>query len=320
LVQATNMGCIDQVVVVDDASDPPVIADDIRPAALPADKLVLLRQDVSLGPGPARNRALDHVETSHLIYVDADDLLTRELLDLWSDLTTYDQNNSEREFDLCLFKYADSRMSENGGYGQMPYDEKIWRSSGVAVGALCPLSRDQAATLAQIGNYPWNKIYRTEFLRESGARCSDTRVHEDIALHWHSLIKARHILTSDRVVLTHFVAPKGSRLTNLRGAERLLVFGPLAEISASLHASENAAFRIPYLQFCTDLLGWISDNIDPDLLASLYRQSAEFLTSLQTLEGLENISQSAPRLANRIDHIINTANELNIDVPHKGQP
>jgi len=291
---AAQLGCADRIIVVDDASDVPVTPADILPAGGTLDgKLTLIRNDQRRGPGACRNMGAAQVTTSHLLFVDSDDLITPELVGLMDDL-------SGKSFDFCLFKHADSRVEDDGGWGQTPYDEEIWQRAGVAVGALHKADPTQAGILSQTANYPWNKLYRTGFLRKSGARCTDILLHEDIELHWKSFLRARKILVSDRIGVIHFVIEDGDRLTQRRGAERLAAFGPLTEIAAQVRTRRGPEFNRPFLRFASDLLGWIKENLEPDLHPDLMRHVQAFL--LDQLDGQtpEELLPTDPYLAGQI--------------------
>jgi len=294
LAQAAVLGVFDRVVVVDDASEPPVIREAVCPlGAWPAGCFVLLRLEKPMGAGYARNTALEHVETEHVLFFDADDLMTPDLAALVSGL-------SERHFDFCMFKHADSRRKEWGGLGQMPLDEAHWRRAGVQVGAINSIGAVQAAALAQTANYPWNKIYRTSFLQEHGIRCSETLVHNDLELHWMSFFHGRDILVSDRVGALHFVASSGQRLTNRKGEERLAVFDPLDRLATAFRQGASRQLMDAFLHFVSGLFDWIRCNIAHDLRDRLDMAVRDFLLAHVDEERFAWLSRTDAVLARRI--------------------
>lgn len=260
---AAGLTCVAAAVVVDDGSDVP-----LDPGALAAAsgfdpaRLTLLRNDTAKGPGPARSRALAHVQTDHLLFADADDLVTPELDLLCADL-------AGQEFDFCLFQHHDSRADQEKRRGQMDWDMRFWEAAGVAAGALCAAPPAAAAQLVQTANYPWNKLYRTGFLRAHHIACSDIPLHEDVELHWRSFLRAETILTSDRLCAVHFVSHDGGRMTNRRGAERLQVFGPLTRIADEITQQGAGHLALPFARFALGLAAWIARNIAPEHRAEL---------------------------------------------------
>lgn len=276
LRRVAGLGCVAHVVVVDDGSETPLEAGDLCAASgLDCGCLTLFRHPAPKGPGAARNRALAAVKTDHMLFLDADDLPTRELPDLLRDL-------DGRQFDFCIFQHHDTRMEKEHTWGQTPHDQTLWRAAGTDLGALQPVGPAAAAHLARTANYPWNKIYRTAFLRDNGIGCSEILLHEDVELHWRSFVDAGTILASDRVGVIHFVHPGGGRLTNRTGPERLDLFEPLGRIAADIEARIEAGtetgagdgFALAFHGFAIGLFDWIAGNLEAahhDRFAALVR-------------------------------------------------
>lgn len=240
-----------QIVIVDDGSDPPI------ETQIDLADVVLLRHETSLGAGVARNRALAKVATEYLLYFDSDDLLCVDEFDrLVAAL------GRAGAFDLCLFKHCDSRLARAGLWSQPDWDERFWTAAGFGLGALAEAPLKIRPLLARTANYPWNKIYRTDFLLDHGLGCAETMLHEDIALHWGSLIAAERMLVSDRVCAWHDIRRGSGQHHDRRGAERFQVFAALEP------AVENALVAgsdwIPAIaDFGLGLVDWAAGQIDP---------------------------------------------------------
>ena len=233
-----------QIVVVDDGSDTPVQAADVT----------LIRHDRPLGPGPARSAGLAQVTAPYVLFIDSDDLPTAELVPLLADLA------GAGPFDLCLFKHVDSRVANFGHWGQPPAEEAHWQRAGLAIGALRDAPRDSWPDLAQTTNYPWNKVYRTAFLRDHDIRCADVTLHEDIAMHWQSFLHATRILTSDRPCVWHLIDPDAARQSNRNGPERLALFDALAPVVA---ADLPPDLRVAFARFVLALTDWARGVVAP---------------------------------------------------------
>ncbi|PCH75600.1 MAG: glycosyl transferase [Rhodobacteraceae bacterium] len=293
------------VVVVDDGSDVPVSAESLLEiSGLPADHLTLLRHDTALGPGAARNRALQHVATDHMLFMDADDLPTRELGHLLCDLDGQD-------FDFCMFQHHDTRLEREHSWGQTAHDQTLWQAAKVDVGALTPVAPAAATQLARTANYPWNKIYRTGFLCDHRIGCSEIMVHEDIELHWRSFLKARpemgRILASDRIAMIHMFHEHGARLTNRTGPERLAVFEPLERISAEIDSDMGhlGHFARPFHRFTIGLFDWIWHNLDPALRPQFTALVQRFRHAHIPPALLDDITRTDPALVARVlDHLV----------------
>lgn len=275
LAVARRLGCFSQIVVVDDGSDTPVT---------PEADVTLIRHDTPQGGGTARNVGLKQVRAEHVLFFDADDLITDDLTDLLADLGGH--LAAAGSFDVCLFKHADNRVAAEPRWGQPDWDEALWARAGHAVGALAPARPGALPILAQTANYPWNKIYRTAFLRDHGIGCADTAVHQDIPLHWLGFLAGRLVLVSDRICAWHRVTAAGGRLTNRSGAERLQVFQALAPVAAAVGEADDPAWGAALAAFTLGLTDWIAARIDPAHLDALRAGERAFLTDIVTHSAL----------------------------------
>lgn len=265
LAQARAFNCFAQIIVVDDGSTPAV--------SLPRHPdISLLRHDQAKGGGVARNKGLTAVTAPHVLFFDADDLLTDDLPAL---LTTL---GGAGHFDFCQFKYADSRVQAECLRGHPDWDETFWEQAGLSVGHLRDAPPEVWPVLARTANYPWNKIYRTAFLRDHSIGCADTQVHQDIPLHWLGYLAATRILTSDRICAWHRVDAAGGRLTNRSGPERLEVFTALAPV---MDAADTAspAWQHALGAFVLGLIDWADTQIDPGLQPELRSKERAFLAT-----------------------------------------
>ena len=273
-----------EIIVVDDGSDP---------ALVPPEGVRLIRHDAALGPGPARNRGLAEVTAAHLLFFDADDRLTPELLPLLADLA------EAGRFDLCQFKYADGREARAGHWGQPGWDEHHWAQAGVLLGALSEVAPGRRPALAQTANYPWNKVFRTDFLRDSGIGCAATRLHEDIALHWGGHVAATRSLASDRICAWHEVRAGGMRQTNLAGPGRLDMIAAAEPAIAAVASHPDPAWRAALASFLLGLSLWAEERIGADIRPAWDRAVQGLFARLVADWGAE-IGDIDPDLAKRL--------------------
>ena len=283
-----------KVIVVDDGSSEPVDPGKLSKASgLESARLVLLHNERSKGAGAGRNQALKRAESRNLLFMDADDLPTRELGQLATSL-------KGKRFDFCLFQHHDTRCDQERRWGQIAWDQALWRAAKVESGALSPVGPEAAALLARTANYPWNKIYRTDFLREHAIGCTPILVHEDVELHWRSFLHAKTILASDRVCVVHRVAGEG-RLTDRRGPERLEVFPVLARLAAEIGTGPLA---LPFARFATGLCDWIAGNLREDCLPELATLSRTFLDRDLPESVRQALEAEEPELVSRVRGLV----------------
>ena len=163
-------------------------------------------------------------------------------------------------------------------WGMPAHDRDLWNAAGILPGALRSVGREAARWLVQTTNYPWNKIYRTEFLLRHQIRCSNLPVHNDIEMHWRSFLRAEDILSSDRIGVIHVVHEGGTRLTNRNGSERLQIFPQLTLISKEIRATDPKLFQEPFRAFLLMLFAWIEDTLQPQYRDEFRRLAKDFMS------------------------------------------
>lgn len=296
--QIRDLGIAAEIIVADDASDPPAAA--ALPDLAGDPRVIWLRSDGQRGAGHARNMGLARVTGDHVIFFDSDDLFLPGIAALLADLAAQDA-----PFDVCLFRHVDSRVRAAGGWGPLEADQRLWDAAGVTGAAPVPLDPRHVPTLVRIAAYPWNKVYRTAFLREAGIRCTEIPVHNDVELHWMSLMKAQRILVSARVCCEHFVHEAGRRLTNRSGAERFGVFAALDALYDELDRNPRAAeFAEPLAEFHTRLFGWIDGALEPALRAPFAAAARAWLRRRMTRPLFVLVALRNPGLAGRINRLL----------------
>lgn len=296
LAQILEFGLFSEVLVCDDASDlccsPAELGFDVAAAGI-----TYLRSARHRGAGHARNMGLEAVGSDHVMFFDSDDLLAPPLIELWRALET-----EEQPFDFCMFRHVDSRQRALGRPGPMEADQQLWESCGLLKAPPQEVGRQEVVQIAQVAAYPWNKIYRTDFLREEHIRCTEIPVHNDIELHWSGFIKARRILASGALCCEHFVAAGGNRLTNRRGAERLEVFQALDPLHGMLRQSHwGPEFLVAVTGFYTRLFDWILGTLEEELHGEFFCRVSAFLLRHHDEASMALIAARNPALAQRVN-------------------
>ena len=299
LKQVVALDIFEQIIVSDDASVPAKTPESLNLGHLKNHPgLLWLRSDAQRGAGHARNMALRRVTGEHVIFFDSDDLFLPEFADLLAEIESLD-------FDFCIFRHVDSRMRAEGNLAPLTSDDALWKSAGAMTAVPTALSLQGAKRLCRISAYPWNKVYRTGFLREANIRCTEIPVHNDLELHWMSFMKARRILTSKRVCCEHFVEDRGTRLTNRTGAERFEVFQALEALHDELeHNPHRLQFLEPFTESYVRLFKWIMDTLEPELRASFAVKVRQFLLRRMTVPLFTLIALRNPGLGARINQAL----------------
>lgn len=308
LAQIGDLDLFFEVIVVDDASETVMGPQTVPSSAALAEKIIWLRSEAQKGAGHARNMALEHVRGSHVIFFDSDDLFLPGFVDIVGHAASAValQEEGETPFDFMIFRHDDSRVLDAGGVGSFPAEETRWETIGASQDAsepfLVSLDTDETATLVRISAYPWNKIYRTDFLRDERIRCTEIMVHNDFELHWNSFICAKKILACREAGAIHYVIEDGLRLTNRRGSERLEVFQAFESVLARIFSKPETriVFLQPLLRFSWDLLGWINGRIDPTHTAELTTRTRRFFYEHLDTQSMTILAYADPALAGHI--------------------
>lgn len=293
---------ITQIVIADDASEPPCSAEQIGLGDAAADpRLIWLRSETQRGAGHARNIGLQQVTAPHVLFFDSDDILLPGVADLLADLA----RPETPAFDFCLFRHVDSRRRAAGAPGPLPSDQRLWDEIAVTETPAL-LSPGQAARICRISAYPWNKIYRTAFLRDCGIRCTEIMVHNDLELHWTGFLRGRHILASSRLCCEHFVHKSGQRLTNRSGAERLEVFQALEAVQTDIASAAGIAetYGDAATEFYLNLFRWIDGMLEPELRAPFHDKAQNFLRQQLSLPVFTLVALRDPGLALRLNQFL----------------
>lgn len=266
LGQVADLGIFSQVVVVDDGSepacDPRLLGfDEARLGA----RLTCLRINGRRGAGHARNMGLAQVTTGNVLFFDSDDHLSPGLDDIWRDHIA----DPDAIPDFTIFRHSDTRVEQaEGREGSFAAEERRW-DHAMGDDRTRLLDQRDRARLCAISAYPWNKIYRTDFLRRNAIDCSETPVHNDIRLHWLSFAHAGRVLATRRIGAVHVVGQRDHHLTTRRGAERFCLFGIIQDLLPRLRRKPlNPLLMRQFIHFTDNLCQWNLDQLEPALLAS----------------------------------------------------
>lgn len=301
LAQVAEMNIFAQIIVSDDASDEAVGPQSVNVASGLLDRVLWLRSDVQRGAGHARNLGLTQVTGSHVVFFDSDDLFAADFPQI-----VEQAKQQAEDFDFLIYRHDDSRLLDQGSQGTFSSEEKLWNTIGAGPDAKL-LSLEERQTLCTLAAYPWNKIYRTEFLRANRIGCTEIPVHNDIELHWNSFILADRVLACSLVGATHFVRDGGERLTNRRDADRLEVFQSFRGVMERLVQTKTTSqlgFMLPFARFCWRLLGWVRNSLDPVYLPELHRRSACFFLDHFDRNMITLIAFADPGLARKINRLV----------------
>ena len=278
------------IVVIDDASSDDTCSV-VEQYMSRHSNIRLLRNEANTGPGVARNRALMSIDSEYCMFHDADDTLVNGAVDILTSLM------DRADVDFAVFNYFILRnrgaVLEEGGIGA----EGTWQD---ALGGqeLAIVELDKAPNFLLMVNYPWNKIFRTSFIRRVNLRFSTARINEDILPHWAAFMHAGRFLAVNRKLTIHSLIAGSDQHTNVYDERRIAIFEALRETESIFE--RNKLFRDKYyhlfLYFKAGLLGWALSRVRPDL-RRIFDEHVTHSYRGFTDEDFKRIYQHSPDLA-----------------------
>ena len=244
-----------EIIVVDDCStdETPSV---IRAADMPENiKIIYHRLPENAGAGAARNAGLELVSGDIVMFLDADDQLADCFFD-YMDLSPI-RNGA----DFVMFRYhLCATPSERYTYNMHTGDNQFFSSMPMSSFPAQLFTLGNIPAAARTIAFPWNKVYRRDFLDSIRLRFPEQRMHEDIAPHWQSFLRARRfgVLNWAPPLIHHYEHQFGCRATNYVGPERLAVFATLAELANEVRIHEDSNCLMAELgRFCEDIFHWM---------------------------------------------------------------
>jgi glycosyltransferase involved in cell wall biosynthesis len=162
----------------------------------------------NLGPGPTRNRGIDEARGTHVVFLDADDLLVA------GGLEALRQTVTRHPADLILVGCEEERR----GRIKSLTDGPLWDSL---------LAREVTVSVAEDPRVlfwppaPWSKVYRREFLIENGLQFGEG-VAQDIPWSAGVTLQAQTIAVCPGVFYRYVTADKDSSITTTTSEKNLV--------------------------------------------------------------------------------------------------
>jgi hypothetical protein len=143
------------------------------------------------------------------------------------------------------------------------------------------LSQAASEPLLAFTNYPWNKVYRSSFLRRAGIRFSETAVQNDILAHWQTILRANTLCMSERVLCTKVEYTSAERIGNTADYRCLEAFQALRVTYAMLREHAPPSVAPIFLEFYLDLYGWLNSKAGNEVRLQLKQQHSSLIATMQ---------------------------------------
>lgn len=228
------------------------------------------------GAGRARNSVIPLASGRYTYFLDADDVI--DPIALVAAVRYADEESS----DLLFMKYRIEYTDEGRSRGMFDADVEAWDRALKAIGK----GRRRQA-VAQLINYPWNRLIRTRVLHDGNIFFGPTVVHNDVLFHWHTIVSASRISLFNGEVCIHRKFTSRDQITNISDGRRMAVIEALRgthQRISPLAAYEDV--REEWAYFSQHLLSWAASRIPEELrpvyevrrgeLTRLFEQAADF--------------------------------------------
>lgn len=259
--------CDWQVIVVDDASD-----SDLHKALPAAANLTVLRNAQQSGAGFSRNMGIKKITGDYTVFLDDDDAMDWQIIE---ELMT--QMQTQPGIDMAISSYRfllDGEIKPAHAHDMHILNAVLNGEDSRAV------SIAGNENLLQITNYPWNKIYRTDFIRRIDLRFSETLVQNDIFAHWQSLLSAKQILITNLIQCTQTVNQTGNRIGNIADTRRLQAFTAMKETYELVRSYGQPRVEAVFWNFYRDVGRWMIDVASTATRPLLMKEYVGFLEKM----------------------------------------
>ena len=278
-----NIDSSSEIILIDDASSDDTF-EKIQEYSRNKKNIKIIRLEENYGPGIARNKGFELAKCEYVLFFDADDIIISDsVAKAISYLDTYTA-------DMAVLSYIQCTSPNKKLFKGMPeLDKNIFNR--ILTGSNFRIFEvKNYPYILRTTNFPWNKIFRRNFLKKIKFSFPTYRLHEDIEPCWHTLLSAKKIICMVDPIAYHFVSPFGLNETNKKSNHRFDVFKAINAISkmSDLQLIENWTIYREFLYFCTDVLSWAKGMIPKDSEENFKIQAQYFLGSLDDVK-IKNI-------------------------------
>jgi glycosyltransferase involved in cell wall biosynthesis len=212
------------------------------------------------GPGPTRNVGLDAATGDYVIFLDPDDVYHRSYL-----LTLHKKAmQTNADVVICASSLCDHQT------GKVTIENWTLRKDLLPKSAVFS-GQDVGGNIFRITiGWPWDKLFKTSFLKKHHLRYPDLRNSEDGAFVYPALCFAERIAVVKNPLIQHVMNRDGS-LSNSRKDFALCFFDALRAVRGRLKAHElYDLFEKGFLGWVLDFSLWNLETAHPDDQEKIY--------------------------------------------------
>ena len=217
------------------------------------DNRIIIIDKENGGQGLARNIAIEKATGEYLGFVDSDDWIEPTMFEeLYNDAK---QNSSD--ITLCEYKVLDisTNVISQPEYTKLPIPKKFDHG---------PFhSSDIIEIFFSINTSPWNKIYRTEFVKKIEARFAEGIYYQDVLFVFKCLLYAKVINLVRKPFYIHRYLRPGAT-TSDKGKKQFHIFNVIQLLDKEIYKEDiSDAIKIKYQDYKVSQFLYHFNLVDP---------------------------------------------------------
>ena len=214
------------------------------------------------GAGAARNTGLQYIRGKYSIFLDADDFFETDMLESALD------EAERQQADVIVFGCD---IFQNNQYLPCTYSIRRELLPKKECFALTDVQRDAFKLFT---GWAWDKLFRTDLIRENALRFQEQRTTNDMLFVFSALLKAKRIAIKDRV-LAHYRREAGT-LSVTREKSWHCFYDALLALRTNLQSwGMYSRFERDFLNYCVHFSLWNLNTLCEPTYTLLYDKLRE---------------------------------------------
>lgn len=267
---------VGQIILVNDCSTDNTLSI-IEKIKRSDNRILLLNTDKNSGAGYARNIAIPYIKGNYCCFIDADDIVIDNGIDEVTEVLHIHGG------DFLVYKWFQCDMyGKTISLSMANTDESIWNGI-IHDKRKMKIHPEKYPHIMRTLNFPWNKIYKTSFLRENNIIFSETFIHNDNLAHWMSYAQASEIILYNRYIIGHKEDKRRVQISTIMDKRRLQLFDAFSDVDIFFEYGKKYITIYPhFVCYKRDLIGWFGHQINDNILPEFYKNTMSTFSNISS--------------------------------------
>jgi glycosyltransferase involved in cell wall biosynthesis len=267
---------VGQIILVNDCStdNTPEIIEKIKKSD---NRVLVLSTEKNSGAGHARNIAIPHIEEYYCCFIDADDIVIDNGIDEVTEILNVYGG------DFLVYKWFQCDMyGRTISLSMADTDEHIWNGI-IHDERITKIHPEEYPHIMRTLNFPWNKIYKTSFIKEKNIIFSETFIHNDNLAHWMSYAQTSEIILYNRYIIGHKEDRRRVQISTIMDKRRLQLFDAFHDIDIFFEYGEKFSNIYPhFVCYKRDLIGWFGHQVKDNIISKFYENTINTFSNMSS--------------------------------------